>query len=660
MSRYLLCIILVSLFGGLLANRYEVNRFKDSADRTIVEVTIPGIPEAERNPGPIATPSRTAVILSDVPKLDWSYGCTATSAAMISGYYDRNGYPDIYSGPTNAGVFPSNNASWGYGECPLSATHQGYDGLSGQGHVDRFWVGNNHSGDDPYGSLDPTGTYANCTADYLGTNQDYWNNVDGASTLFYYPDGTALEDYSGSETANPRKRDAIHGFRLFMESRGYSVQTNYNQTIQGYDGNSSGYTLAQFRQSIDNGIPVMIQVTGHSMVGVGYESSSNLIYIHDTWDHNLHSMTWGGSYSDMQHYCVSVIELSSAPQAANITWNPGSFTAILQENASSSQSLVIGNTGTGSLDYQCSIPNNNNTLQENFATSSIPAGWSEELVSGSALSWEYVSGGNYSNPYSAYEGEFNARLYKSNSNASVVKLISPVINLENTSSANLEFWHAQAQWQTDQDELRVYYRTSGAGAWVLLAAYTSDLSSWVQHNLSLPNRSATYQVAFEGTAQYGYGVCLDQISISAVSNDDPWLSFNGAFSVSGSIPAGAAGHNIAIDFDSGINAPGIYTSSITINSNSSANAQIVLPVQLEVLGVPDTPQNPQIVRLVTNSARLSWTAVSNVSGYKVYFSSNPDFTSATLIATVPSSRTYWVDTAANSRNEGFYRIVSYR
>jgi hypothetical protein len=40
--------------------------------------------------------------LSNVPAFDWSYGCSATSAAMLFGYYDRSGYSNMYTGPTNS------------------------------------------------------------------------------------------------------------------------------------------------------------------------------------------------------------------------------------------------------------------------------------------------------------------------------------------------------------------------------------------------------------------------------------------------------------------------------------------------------------------------------------------------------------------------------
>jgi len=50
-----------------------------------------------------------------VPAYDWVFGCSSVSGAMIAGYYDRNGFPNIYTGPTDGGVMPLDNSSWPLG-----------------------------------------------------------------------------------------------------------------------------------------------------------------------------------------------------------------------------------------------------------------------------------------------------------------------------------------------------------------------------------------------------------------------------------------------------------------------------------------------------------------------------------------------------------------
>lgn len=264
-------------------------------------------------------PAQQVKILPNSPATTWSYGCSAISAAMTFGYYDNVGYPNMYTGPTNGGVFPLTNAVWGpgpepgFGECPLSATHQGYDGLEMRGHVDDYWVEFEDPGPDPYLVYGwPEHTHADCTADFMGTSQSEFGLIDGATFFFFNDDGSPNYDYIGDE---PNLRDGGHGMRLFAESRGYTVETVFNQNIWGYNGVEEGFTFTDFQREIDAGCPVVIQVAGHSMVGFGYDSTQTppIVYIHDTWDYEDHEMEWAGSYSDMEHYGVTVIRLKSPP-----------------------------------------------------------------------------------------------------------------------------------------------------------------------------------------------------------------------------------------------------------------------------------------------------------------------------------------------------------
>jgi hypothetical protein len=277
--------------------------------------------------------------LSNVPTFDWSYGCSATSAAMLFGYYDRTGYSDMYTGPTNGGVCPLDNSVWGHtawpsvtcGECPLSATHNGVDGRTINGHVDDYWIDYGNSGPDPY-----CGNWAehtpDCVGDYMGTNQAKYGNTDGSTTFFWYTNGDPLYDYTGSE---PAYRDGCHGMKLFAQSRGYTVLTNFSQLIkgQGTDPNK-GFTFADFQAEIDAGHPVLIHVYspaigGHTMLGYGYDTTTNTIYVHDTWDYSTHQMTWGGTYYGMQHLAVTVIQLETlTPPATPILKSPANGSTI--------------------------------------------------------------------------------------------------------------------------------------------------------------------------------------------------------------------------------------------------------------------------------------------------------------------------------------------
>ncbi len=92
------------------------------------------------------------------------------------------------------------------------------------------------------------------------------------------------------------------------------------------------------------------------------------------------------------------------------------------------------------------------------------------------------------------------------------KLVSPVFDLtQMPNNTRLVFWHFMQRWE-GQDELRVYYRNIQEGAWTKLATYTSNVTSWTQRIIQLPSPTRTYQIAFEGVAKSGYGVCVDSVS----------------------------------------------------------------------------------------------------------------------------------------------------
>ena len=320
-------------------NPYLVETFVDEDANEIDVISVPGRPPETRTAGAIVpeVDVRTATgSLSEVPAFDWSYGCSATSAAMLFGYYDRTGYRDMYTGPTNSGVCPLDNSIWGTGigdspaECPLSATHEGIDGRATRGHVDDYWISYGSTTQDPWitnGWVEHT--HEDCTGDFMGTNQSEFDNPDGSTTFGYYTDGSA---WVNPDLTPYGLRDGCHGMKMFAESRGYSVVTNFNQYIQGQGSNPDlGFTFGDFMAEIDAGRPVLIHVAyldeGHTMLGFGYDVSGNTVYLHDTWDYGTHTMTWGGSYSGYQHYGVSVIQLAQA--APSVTTSDASdITAI--------------------------------------------------------------------------------------------------------------------------------------------------------------------------------------------------------------------------------------------------------------------------------------------------------------------------------------------
>jgi len=315
----------------------------------------------------VKTYPKTAKTLA-TPSFDWTYGCSATSAGMMFGYYDRNGYPDFYTGPVDGGVCPLTNEIWGKstygtttcGNCPIVATKQGVDARATKGHVDDYWYATDSAVDPYYTGSWTQHSPLDCAGDFMGTNQyRNYGNVDGATTFYWNPNGDPLYDYDPASG-----RDGCHGMRLFVESCGYTVPANgnYNQYIYGYEGNTKGFTFAQYMDEIDANRPVLIQVEGHTMLGVGYDDASNKVYLHDTWDYLVHEMTWGGSYSGMAHYGVTVFQLASSSSGLSVTPNsltPSAVVGSSPANGSFSLSATSGSiayTITDNVDWLSCSP----------------------------------------------------------------------------------------------------------------------------------------------------------------------------------------------------------------------------------------------------------------------------------------------------------------
>ena len=371
----------------ITVEQFITGRSYDENGRKIIRVIAPGKPPANYR-APAANYTRNAVILGSVPAFSWSFGCSATAAAMAAGFYDNNGYANVYTGPTNGGLMPMNNSSWGTvvingetrAQCPLSATMLNLDGRTTRGHVDDYWTLYGSNGPDPYIVNGWTQhTYDDCLADFMGTNQSAFGSSDGLTTFYYYGDGTPLYDYSGCE---PERKDGCHGMRLFYESRGYTVSENYTQSIYGNSGNTLGFTFDQYMNEINNGRPTLIHVAGHTMLGYGYDEPTQLIYLHDTWDYQDHSMVWGGEYAGLAQWGVSVVELDpwNAPPIADFSGNPTNI--LTGENVSFTE-LSAGNPTSWLWTFSSGTPASS-TLQNPIVSYNSPGIFTVTLIATSA------------------------------------------------------------------------------------------------------------------------------------------------------------------------------------------------------------------------------------------------------------------------------------
>ena len=234
------------------------------------------------------------------PSYDWWYGCSPTSAGMMMGYYDRSGYGGLaYSNLVPGGV--AETSSFGT-PSPLVNNV-----IASAGHIADFYAGGYEaSGDD---GLGPYHRF-NSLADFMGTSQDSAGNVNGGTT-FYYNDRGYRVYYSDLIAAGDQVwgSDGMYGIREYVQYAGYDVASLYTQATRGA-GRPFGFTFDDYMAEIDAGRVVMIHVEGHSMFGYGYDEGSSQILLHDTWDGLEHYMTWGGAYSGMNLWGVTVMELT--------------------------------------------------------------------------------------------------------------------------------------------------------------------------------------------------------------------------------------------------------------------------------------------------------------------------------------------------------------
>jgi hypothetical protein len=150
---------------------------------------------------------------------------------------------------------------------------------------------------------------------------------------------------------------------------------------------------------------------------------------------------------------------------------------------------------------------------EDFENGGVMADcWMQEYVLG-AINWT-VNTGNHNPIAEAHGGAYNAYFYHASQTNNTTKLISPIFDLTNLSSPYVTYWYSKQAWGNDQDFLTVYYRTSPSAPWQQLQMYTTSVETWTKDSLLLPNPSATYQIAFEGLANYGNGITLDDITVN--------------------------------------------------------------------------------------------------------------------------------------------------
>ena len=224
--------------------------------------------------------------------------------------------------------------------------------------------------------------------------------------------------------------------------------------------------------------------------------------------------------------------VSTTANEAYVTWEGSAdsyivscngVTTTVTGNSTTLTGLTSATPYTMSLTADCGLDGTSNAVITYFMTAcedivvfpyaeSFESGlgcWISTTVSGSS-NWTVNS--TYNSSSSAPDGGSFAYL-SSTSYGHVTTLTSPLFDLSGLTNPYISFFHIHQKWVSDQDKLYVYYKTSPTAAPVLLASYVDNITSWQLDSLALPSPSAEYQIIFEGHADYGYGIGLDQVRV---------------------------------------------------------------------------------------------------------------------------------------------------
>jgi hypothetical protein len=153
---------------------------------------------------------------------------------------------------------------------------------------------------------------------------------------------------------------------------------------------------------------------------------------------------------------------------------------------------------------------------ETFEDNSPTRGDWTQIYEVNNMSWTFASTSSTGSVSTAYEGVKFANYPGTSHNFDKTKLVSPVLNLSAVTNPTVSFYYINKLWSPDQNWLRIFYRTSATAAWVQVAEFHSNITTWTSSGaIGIP--STTYQIAVECETDYGYSTLVDALVVSGAN-----------------------------------------------------------------------------------------------------------------------------------------------
>ena len=295
--------------------------------------------------------------LLDIPAYDWQYGCFGTACGILMGYWDRNGFPNLYTGPTAGGVAPLTDAGTNAGIRSLWASEAGFDGRSATnyGHVDDYWVAYENEGPDPWHTRGYEHS-PDCVGDFIGLNQNRWTNMngecngnrDGWAFNYFDTSGARRVNFTPGPEAGLPARDVQSGLRAYAEYCGYAADS-FSQLVDIWTDTppGQGFTFQEVVREIDAGYPLIIMLQDHvyarpsgynpdvhALIVCGYrvtDAGVQQVRVRTGWDSDTNSYDlkrWANEkwYSWFGSWPRGVIGFRPRPKVSSLICSGGTFT----------------------------------------------------------------------------------------------------------------------------------------------------------------------------------------------------------------------------------------------------------------------------------------------------------------------------------------------